>query len=69
MQFNTLCRKLASEKALEKLDGKPWPVYLFWVAKAIFGTMLHGAKKNYKDIGLKGSSTLKALKFFIPLKF
>ena len=44
MQFNPLLRKFASEKALEKLHGKPWPVYSFWVAKAIFGTMLHIAK-------------------------
>ena len=46
VQFNPLLRKFASEKALEKLHGKPWPVYLFWVPKAIFGTMLHVAVRR-----------------------
>ena len=67
VQFNPLWRKFASEKALEKLHGKPWPVNSFWVTKAIFGTMFHVAQK-ITNIGFKGSLTLKALKFFYPLK-
>ena len=68
MQFNPLWRKFASEKALEKLHGKPWPVYSFWVAKAIFGTMLHVAQKLQR-YRIERKFDVEGAEIFYPLEF